>query len=197
MYSEKGFTYIWMMFAVALAGIALAGAGQLWQTEARREKEKELMFVGEQFRLAIESYYESSPGAKRYPDSLEKLLFDNRFPTITRHLRKVFYDPMTGIAQWGLIKRPGAGVVGVHSLSTQKPLKQANFQGRYASFAGAESYRNWEFIYLPADTSGAAKIEPQSGSQLQSGFDERPEPRIRREPRAEPDQGGQPQTEPR
>ena len=36
----------------------LAGAGQLWRTEAQREKEKELMFIGEQFRLAIGSYYE-------------------------------------------------------------------------------------------------------------------------------------------
>lgn len=161
MSNEKGYTYIWIMFAVALAGIALAGAGQMWKTEARREKETELMFIGEQFRLAIGSYYEGSPGAKRYPESLERLISDNRFPTVTRHLRKIFHDPMTGAAEWGLITRPGVGLIGVHSLSTQKPLKKANFHERYTSFSGANSYREWKFIYLPGEAGGG-------GSQSQS-----------------------------
>lgn len=170
MCNEKGYTFIWIMFAVALAGVALAGAGQVWKTEARREKEKELLFIGEQFRLAIGSYYENSPGAKRYPDSLEKLLSDNRFPTVRRHLRKIFYDPMTGVAEWGLISRPGVGVIGVHSLSTQKPLKKANFHERYAAFSGADSYREWKFIYLPGEAgAGASQSQPQP--QPDSPFD--------------------------
>ncbi len=52
---------------------------------------------------------------------------------------------MTGAAEWGLITRPGVGLIGVHSLSTQKPLKKANFHERYTSFSGANSYREWEF----------------------------------------------------
>ncbi len=177
---EKGFTYVWMMFAVALAGIVLAGAGQLWRTEARREKEKELMFVGEQFRRAIGSYYENSPGMpKRYPDSLEKLLADKRFPVVTRHLRKIFFDPMTGKDEWGLIRKPGIGIVGVHSLSVQVPLKRANFIERYAEFSDAKSYRDWKFIYLPGDTGGAPQSPP--GSSAQPDF-----------PSASPESGGQP-----
>jgi type II secretory pathway pseudopilin PulG len=185
--NEKGYTFIWIMFAVALAGVALAGAGQVWKTEARREKEKELLFIGEQFRLAIGSYYENSPGAKRYPDSLEKLLFDNRFPTVRRHLRKIFYDPMTGVAEWGLISRPGVGVIGVHSLSTQKPLKRANFNERYAAFSGADSYREWKFIYLPGEAgAGASQSQPQP--QPDSPFDPKqpnqtqPEPKPQTQP---------------
>ena len=39
------------------------------------------MFIGEQFRLAIGSYYENSPGMpKRYPPSLEKLLAGRSLP---------------------------------------------------------------------------------------------------------------------
>jgi type II secretory pathway pseudopilin PulG len=181
--AEKGFTYIWMLFAVALAGIVLAGAGQIWQTEARREKEVELIFAGEQFRQAIGSYYENSPGMpKRYPDSLERLLSDDRFPIVKRHLRKIFLDPMTGKAEWGLIRKPGFGIVGVHSLSAQKPFKRANFPERYAVFAGAKSYQDWEFVYLPGEAGSAM---PRLGSQ--PPLLSQPQPRPGSEPPLPPE----------
>ncbi|HET7061882.1 MAG TPA: type II secretion system protein [Nitrosospira sp.] len=148
---EKGFTYIWMMFTVAAIGLTLAAAGQSWRTQAQREKEKELIFAGDQLRRAIGSYYESSPGAKRFPPSLEKLLLDDRFPFVKRHLRKVFADPLTGKFEWGLITQPGVGIMGVHSLSTGKPLKRANFHERYTDFEKAETYKDWKFIYSPGD----------------------------------------------
>ena len=151
---QKGFTYVWVLFVVALTSIALAGAVQVWRTEVRREKEKELMFAGEQFRQAIGSYYENSPGLpKRYPDSLEKLLLDKRFPTVKRHLRKIFFDPMTNSSEWGLARQPNAGIIGVYSLSKEIPLKRANFPERYADFAEAKDYRDWKFIYLPGDAA--------------------------------------------
>lgn len=179
--AERGFTYVWMLFVVALAGIVLAAAGQLWQTEAQREKEVELMFVGEQFRQAIGSYYENSPGMpKRYPESQERLLFDDRFPIPKRHLRKIYFDPMTGRAEWGLIRKPGIGIVGVHSLSTRKPFKRANFHERYATFADAVSYQDWTFIYTPGEAGGTAQ---QPGSQAQS----QPQPKPRPEPQSQPE----------
>ncbi|MDE2366989.1 MAG: type II secretion system protein [Betaproteobacteria bacterium] len=179
---ERGFTYVWIMFAVAIAGVMLAGAGQLWRTEAQREKEKELMFIGEQFRLAVGSYYENSPGMpKRFPPSLEKLLLDDRFPTVKRHLRKIFFDPMTGTREWGLIRQPGIGIVGVHSLSTQAPLKRANFHERYASFSEAKSYEDWEFRYSPGDAEQLS--QPQSQPQPQD------QPQSQNQPQAQPERG--------
>lgn len=148
---ERGFTYIWMMFTVAAIGLTLAAAGQSWRTQAQREKEKELIFAGDQLRRAIGSYYESSPGAKRFPPSLEKLLLDDRFPFVKRHLRKIFADPLTGKFEWGLITQPGVGIMGVHSLSTGKPRKHANFHERYADFEKAETYKDWKFVYSPGD----------------------------------------------
>jgi len=157
---QKGFTYVWVLFVVALTSVALAAAVQVWRTEVRREKEKELMFAGEQFRQAIGFYYENSPGLpKRYPDSLEKLLLDKRFPTVKRHLRKIFSDPMTSSSEWGLARQPNAGIIGVYSLSKETPLKRANFPERYADFAEAKDYRDWKFIYLPGDP---ATIPPQT-----------------------------------
>ncbi len=195
---ERGFTYIWLMFAVALIGIALAGAGQLWRTEAQREKEKELMFVGEQFRRAIGLYYENSPGAKRYPPSLEKLLLDDRFPVVKRHLRKIFADPLTGKPEWGLVTQPGIGITAVYSLSTKKPLKRANFHERYASFEKAETYKDWKFAYSPGDPELAApqpQTPPIPGTQPEREAQRQqrpqtvppsqavpPEPRMRPEP---------------
>jgi hypothetical protein len=176
------------MFVVALSGVALAAVGQVWRTEAQREKEKELMFVGEQFMQAIGSYYENSPGMpKRYPDSLEKLLLDDRFPTVKRHLRKIFFDPMTGSTEWGFVRRPGTrGITGVYSLSKKAPLKRANFPERYADFAEAKDYRAWKFIYLPGDPAGSspqAQAAPSPGSQSQpppGGSGSRPRPESER-----------------
>jgi len=109
------------------------------------EKEKELLFIGGQFRKAINSYYESSPsGAKIYPASLEDLLLDRRYPNIKRHLRKLYLDPVTGTPEWGLVKQQGR-IVGIYSLSTSEPIKVAGFGADDQSFKGAASYRNWIF----------------------------------------------------
>ncbi|HVW65477.1 MAG TPA: type II secretion system protein [Nitrosospira sp.] len=194
--AERGYTYIWILFSVALAGIVLATAGQVWQTEAWREKEVELMFVGEQFRQAIESYYESSPGTpKRYPDTLERLLADDRFPTVRRHLRKIFFDPMTGKSEWALIQKPGVGIIGVHSLSSQKPFKRANFPARYEAFADAVNYQDWEFIYLPGEARGAPAQQPQPTAQADPQS-QSPIPRSTPQPEPKPGESAQPQPEP-
>ena len=105
---ENGFVYLWALFAVVLAGIVMAGTGQMWQTKSQREKEMQLMYVGEEFRKAIMSYYNSSGGAKQYPESLEDLLQDSRTPAIKRHLRKIYVDPVTNTAEWGIVEESQA-----------------------------------------------------------------------------------------
>ena len=158
-----GFTYVGMLLLVALFGLGSAGAAGVLASAERLEKERELLFVGAQFRAAIGSYYQAVPGAARYPPTLSELLQDPRFPTIRRHLRKVFNDPVTGTAQWGLIMAPGGGVMGVHSLSTRTPMKQTGFDGANQTFnilgpaTGSEryAYNNWQFVYLPPP--GAAR----------------------------------------
>lgn len=157
---QRGFTYIGVLFAVTLLGVALAAAGTLWSTAAQREREAELLFVGDQFRRAIGSYYEGSPGAKRYPTRLEDLVEDRRLPRVRRHLRRIYADPMTGEPDWELVRLPDGGIVGVRSCATARPLKTGNFAQRDAGFAGAASYRDWVFAYLPAGGSAAAEPGP-------------------------------------
>lgn len=148
--AQRGFTYLGLLFAVALAGVALAAMGVVWSTERQRQREQELLFVGQQFREAIASYYERSPGmVKRYPAKLEDLLKDSRFLTVRRHLRQIYADPMTGQRDWGLIAAPEGGIMGVHSLSTTASIKRAGFPAEVADLEGKASYAEWRFIYRP------------------------------------------------
>ncbi len=144
---QGGFTFLGLMFAVAIAGIALAGTGTLWQMESRREKEKELLFIGEEYRRAIGSYYDKSPGAqKQFPEKLEDLLLDKRFPNPTHHLRRRYRDPMTADGEWELIRQQGR-IMGVASRSSGKPIKIAGFTAEQEGFDSAASYADWYFIY--------------------------------------------------
>lgn len=159
-FAQRGFTYLGLMFLIAFIGIGLAAAGMVWKTEVQREKEKELLFVGEQYAMAIGSYYESAPGGlKQYPLSIEDLLRDNRFPDMRRHLRKPYYDPMTGSEEWGLVRQQGR-ITGVYSLANQQPLQTAGFPLQWADFATAKNYAGWQFTYAPGTLHVAQATSP-------------------------------------
>lgn len=149
-YKSRGFTYLALLFIVAMMGATLALTGHLWQKTMQQEKERELLFIGNQFRRAILLYYERTPGmVKQYPKDLTDLIDDNRYPSTQRYLRKLYRDPITGNKEWGLIQAPGSGIMGVYSLSNGIPQKKRNFTEQYASFANSESYSDWQFIYRP------------------------------------------------
>ena len=144
-----GFSYIGLMIFIAIAGIALAGVGIVWSQDQQREREKELLFVGEQFRQAIGSYYENTPSnIKQYPTKLEDLLQDNRLPNLKRHLRQIYNDPFTNSSHWGL-ELQQAKIVGIYSLSELKPIKKKGFPTLYAQFSEFSKYADWKFIYTP------------------------------------------------
>ncbi len=143
---QAGITFLFVLFSMAIAGIALAGTGVLWQLESRREKEKELLFIGEEYRSAIDRYYDKTPGeAKQYPEKLEDLLQDKRFTIPVHHLRRLYRDPMTPDGEWELIKQQGR-IIGVASKSRDEPIKIAGFAAGQEEFEGAESYSKWRFI---------------------------------------------------
>ncbi len=151
----RGFTYIGLLIAIALMGIALAGTGVVWHSESRRLKERELLFVGEQYRRAIGSYYERSPGVKKFPRSVDELLRDPRYPDVQRHLRRAYADPITGSGEWGLVAGPDGGITGIFSLSEEPPIRQVNFPAALAGFENRKRYSEWQFIYVPAETWSA------------------------------------------
>jgi type II secretory pathway pseudopilin PulG len=156
MVREKGFTYLAVLFVVAILAGGLGLVGEMWDTSARREKEAELLFVGHQYRVAIQRYYLSGP-QRQYPPTLEALLKDPRRPGTERYLRKIYPDPITGDAMVPILG-PQGGIAGVRSASEAKPLKIAGFRVRDAAFEGRQKYSEWQF--LPSPAPAAAKPAP-------------------------------------
>lgn len=161
---QNGFTYLGLLAFVAIMGISLAGAGVIWRTVQQREKEQELLFIGGEFRRAIGAYYEKTPGpVKKYPQSLEDLLTDDRQLVAKRYLRKIYVDPMTGKGQWGMVNAPAGGVMGVHSLSEDEPLKSGNFGAANKDLEGKRKYSEWLFVYVPSATLSSAPGAAKTG----------------------------------
>lgn len=169
-----GFTYLGLMLVVAIMGILMTLAAGVWQTTMQREKEAELLFVGDQIQAAIGQYYEhSSGGENRYPAKLEELLLDSRFPDLKRHLRKIYMDPMTGSRNWGLILSEEGGIRGVYSTSSLIPLKQAGFDEEHKSFEKMRQHADWKFIYVPSTRTVSGGVDEDSmNTTLEPGLDE-------------------------
>jgi type II secretory pathway pseudopilin PulG len=157
---QAGFTYLTVMFIVAILLGGLAIVGETWETSARREKEVELLFIGNQYRRAIGLYYLATPGPnKMYPRQIEDLLKDPRQPGTVRHLRKLYPDPITG-KPFVVIKGADGGVQGVASPSDDAPLKVAGFRVRDATFEAAQKYSDWKFIHTPPAVAAPATAKP-------------------------------------
>ena len=147
---NAGFTYLGVLFFLAIMSITLAMASTLWSFAQQREKERELRFIGNQFRQAIGLYYERTPGTiKKYPSRLEDLLQDNRYVTTQRYLRKIYRDPMTNAHNWGLVPAFDGGIMGVYSQSEATPIKVSLFSDEGKVLEGAKKYTGWQFVYLP------------------------------------------------
>lgn len=159
-----GLVLLGVLLMLALTGLAALLGAEVWATAVKREKEEELLFVGDQYRRAIESYVRAAPGpVKRLPNSVEELLEDDRFPMPVRHLRRPFRDPIEPNGQWGLVKL-GNGIAGVYSTSEAAPLKRSGFPERYAHFESASEYRHWRFV-VQVPRGIRAPVPPQSSAQ--------------------------------
>ena len=153
--SQRGAALLMVLVMVVLLGLAAAKAGQSWRAIMQREREQELLFRGEQYRRAIESYYSVKQGAGNlFPTKLEHLVRDPRFPGVIRHLRKLYTDPMTGEA-WVLVKDPAERIIGVRSSSDLEPFKKNGFPEELKDLNDKTAYREWEFVYkVPKTTTG-------------------------------------------
>lgn len=145
---QRGVIFLALLIVIATMGAGLAAVGTLWHEARQRDKERELLFIGMQYRRAIQQYYES-PASGKYPQTLDALLLDERTPSIKRYLRRPYLDPLTNAKDWGLVTAPQGGIMGVYSLADGKPIKQANFPAVLEWEGGKSSYAEWKFVYVP------------------------------------------------
>ncbi len=117
--NENGFGYLSILLLIMVMSITLGVATEKTDTALKREKEKELIFIGKQYQQAISSYYHQSPnGLKALPESMQALVSDTRFIKNKHHLRKLFLDPMTN-QPWEIIRNAQHKVTGVRSRSSE------------------------------------------------------------------------------
>lgn len=166
--TQSGFTYLFVLMMIALIGMGLAAAGTLWRTESQRIREAELLFIGDQYRQAIRSYYELDPAQPRLPQSIDELLEDNRRPDTVRHLRRAYRDPFTG-GELELIRSADKkAIVGVHSTATGRPFRTSGFLPEYGTFTKADSYADWRFVFIPPAKPIPKAKPPNSGTAQSS-----------------------------
>lgn len=144
---QGGSAYLAVLMLVVAVATGLSAVAQPWQTKKLREQEAELLFIGMQFQRALASYYRAGT-APAYPKTMDALLKDDRVSFTRRHLRRVYADPITGDTEWGIVKSPDGGIMGVYSLSERKPLKQDGFDAALGDLAGKASYQDWKFVFM-------------------------------------------------
>lgn len=145
----QGVVLLTLLIALALMGLALLAASENTATAGQRSREQELLFVGDQYRQAIERFYFAAPpGTPRLlPSSVEQLLLDDRYPQPVQHLRRAYPDPFTGEPLMWV--RQGERLMGVHSAARAAPLMRANFKPPYGSFSAATELSQWVFVFRP------------------------------------------------
>jgi type II secretory pathway pseudopilin PulG len=97
-----------LLVSLAVMSVLMSVAMPVWRHEARREKEAELAFRGEQYARAIALY--RSKNANNFPPSVDVLVQG-------KYLRKKYKDPMSPDGEFRIVPLGGqAGQIG-----TQQP----------------------------------------------------------------------------
>jgi len=159
---QSGVMFLGLLAGVALFGLGMVGIAKISAAVQRADKERELVLIGHQYKEAIKSYYNSGPNVGMYPPTLEDLLQDKRSPTLKRHLRRIYADPITGKKTWGFVKGPAGGIMGVYSLSEKEPQKRASFEPEDSEIEQFVLNKLKNPILSPANASSAPASAPGS-----------------------------------
>lgn len=145
---QRGYVMILLIIAVTILAVLLLMAVPLWQTQARREAEEELIFRGRQYVNAIELYLQAHHNL--YPQNFEILHLE-------KFLRRLYPDPMSADGAWDMVFLDSsageakylvvparmakayfsrAALVGVCSTSPQSGFRE---------YRGMEKYNEWAF----------------------------------------------------
>ena len=170
-----------LLVSLSLMGLLMSMVLPVWSQQARREREAELIFRGEQYARAIVLYQRSRPGA--FPSDLDTLVEQG-------YLRRKYGDPMTGGGDFRVLRQseqpaPGAGDAGDSGSDPEtdpeeRPRGSSNRSGRRGrdegsgleggiigvasrstdaslrAYNGRRRYDQWEFTYESAGAGGGS-----------------------------------------
>jgi type II secretory pathway pseudopilin PulG len=158
---QSGYNMVVLMVLVTVLHVLVAAALPSWSGAIQREKEEELIFRGLQYAEAIRVF---QARFNKPPNRLEELV-----EVEPRSIRRLWEDPMTGEARWGLIfagggaPLPGRGDGAAGGTDATEPppitsgdrdqITQGAISGVYSlargeamlEFQGKQSYSEWHF----------------------------------------------------
>ena len=175
--SEGGFVMGALLASIFIMSLLLAMALPVWHHAARRERESELIFRGEQYARAIALWQRQRPGST--PQDID-ILIEERF------LRKRYRDPMTKDGEFQILLQSDLATIsagqmadsengserfsGQASQNSRDPVEPGGVAGGIvgvvstsdgvstASYNGRNRYNEWVFIHTP-DTELASSAE--------------------------------------
>jgi len=154
---ERGYAMAALLVAMSVMAIVLSTAMPVYQTVARREREAELVFRGEQYARAI-ALFQRKYGNQLPPDL--DVLIDQRF------LRKKYKDPITG----GDFVLMGAGSPELAQAMSTTPQQALDAQrGRGAGQREAGGGRGTPFGANASGARGGQQGQQQSPTQSSFG----------------------------
>ena len=157
--TERGVTYLFLMFAIVVIGLTPPAAAKQWKAMVQRELEADLLYKGREIQNAL-ALYSATLKAGRvmpgevYPQSLAEL---TRLPK--PYLRKAYADPMSH-GDWEYLRSPTGGIMGVRSKSRGTPFKKHDFPQAVRHLEGRASYHDWIFQYPNPSTAGSLPGAP-------------------------------------
>ncbi|MGZ8374660.1 MAG: type II secretion system protein [Nitrospira sp.] len=171
---ETGFSYLMVMIAITLMGLAMTVAARQWKTMVQRELETDLLAKGIEIQTALALYSASTKAGRVLPGEV----YPQTLAELTRppkpFLRKVYLDPV-GRGEWELLRAPAGGIMGVRSQSRQKPIKQGNFPLAVRHFEGKPTHYDWVFQYPnPSMVAVAGPVAMPSRAPAQPAIREQP-----------------------
>lgn len=177
---ETGFSYLMVMIAITLMGLAMTMAARQWKTMVQRELETDLLAKGMEIQTALALYSASAKAGRVLPGEV----YPQTLAELTRppkpFLRKVHLDPV-GRGEWELLRAPTGGIMGVRSKSRHKPIKQGNFPLAVRHFEGKPTHYDWVFQY-PNPSMGAVARPVARPSAVPAQPAIRDQPIVQREP---------------
>ena len=171
-----------LLVAIGAMGVLMSMILPVWSQSAKREREAELIFRGEQYARAIELYQRRYVGA--HPPDLETLV-DERF------LRRLYEDPMSEDGEFKVVYQSEADEVQAGTAATGRAgervgitdeLSSTDQDGSFSNpnrfgsrptggvvgvvstsdesslriYNGQEKYSEWAFVYTPSSTDPAS-----------------------------------------